>query len=70
MYLDLSYSFSYYTKIRFLTDTKKKLLREEAKIMATLVDIHGMILPKMDALQKHIAHAKTLIHEKKFSINN
>ena len=27
-----------------------------------------MILPNMDALQKHIAHAKTLIHDNNFSI--
>ena len=27
-----------------------------------------MILPNMDALQKHIAHAKKLIHDSNFSI--
>ena len=41
-----------------------ELLREEARIRATLVEMQGMILPNMDALQKHIAHAKTLSHEK------
>ena len=45
-----------------------ELLREEARIRSTLVDIHHMILPNMDALQKHIAHSKTLIHDNNFSI--
>ena len=45
-----------------------ELSREEARIRATLINIQGMILPNMDALQKHIAHAKTLIHDNKFSI--
>ena len=65
---NLSYSSAHYTKIRFLTNMQAKLLREEAKIRATLVDIQGMILPNMDALQKHITHAKTLIHDNNFSI--
>ena len=46
------------------------MLREEAEIRATLVDIQGMILPNLDALKKHIAHAKTLIHDTNFSIAN
>ena len=44
------------------------MLREEARIRATLVDIQGMILPNMDALQKHIAHAKNLIHDNNFTV--
>ena len=44
------------------------MLREEAKIRSTLVDIQNMILPNMDALQKHIVHSKTLIHDNNFSI--
>ena len=68
--LDPIYSFSHYTKIRFLIDMKAKLLREQAKIRATLVNIQGMILPKMDALQKHIAHAKMTIHDNNISIPN
>ena len=49
---------------------QEKLLREEVKIRATLVDIQGMILPNMDALQKHIMHAKNLTHDSKFSIDD
>lgn len=45
-----------------------ELLREEVRIRCTLVDIQNMILPNMDALQKHIAHSKTLIHDNNFSI--
>ena len=41
---------------------------EEGRIRATLVDIQGMILSNMDALQKHSAHAKTLIHDNNISI--
>ena len=36
--------------------------------MATLAEIQGMILPNMDALQKHIAHTKAIIHDNNFSI--
>jgi hypothetical protein len=68
--LDLSYSSADYLKIKFLTNFQAELLREEAKTRATLVDIQDMILPNMDALPKHIAHAKTLIHDNKFSIAN
>lgn len=37
--LDPSYNSTHYTKIRFLTDMQEELLREEARIRATLVDI-------------------------------
>ena len=47
-----------------------KLFREEARLRSTLIDIQNMILPNMDALQKHIAHSKTLIHDNNFSIAN
>ena len=66
--LDPSHSFAHYTKIRYLTNLQAKLLKEEARIRATVAKIQGMILPNMDALQKHIAHAKTLIHDNNFSI--
>ena len=45
-----------------------EFISEEPKIRNTLVDIQGMILPNMDALQKHIAHVKTLIHDNDFYI--
>ena len=45
-----------------------ELLKEEARIRSTLVDMQNMILPHMDALQKHIAHSKTLIHVNNLSI--
>lgn len=48
--LDPSYTFAHYSKIRFLTNLQAKLLKEEARIRATLVEIQGMILPNMDAL--------------------
>ena len=66
--LDPSSSSAHFKKIRFLSDVQEKLLREEARIRSTLIDIKNMILPNMDALQKHIAHSKTLIHGNKFSI--
>lgn len=68
MSLDPSYSSTHYTKIKFLTNIQAELLREEARIRATLVDTQGMILSNMDTLQKHIQHAKTLIHDNNFSI--
>ena len=37
--LDPSYSYAHYSKIRFLTNLQVELLREEARIRATLVDI-------------------------------
>ena len=68
--LDPRYSSTHYTKIRFLTNMQEELLREEARIRATLllVEIQGMILLNRDALDKHIAHAKTLLHDNNFSI--
>lgn len=45
-----------------------ELLKEEARIISTLVDIQNMILSNMDALQKHIAYSKTLIHDNNLSI--
>ena len=44
------------------------MLREEERIRATLVYIQVTILSKMNVLKKHIAHAKTLIHDNNFSI--
>ena len=51
-----------------MLDKQEKLLREEARIKSTLIDIYNMILPNMDTLQKHIVHSKTLIHDNNFSI--
>ena len=48
--LDPSSSSPHFKKIRFLTDMQEKFLREEARIISTLVDIQHMILPNMDAL--------------------
>jgi hypothetical protein len=48
---------------------QEELLREEAIIRSTLINIQG-ILPNMDALQKHITHAKMLIHDNNFSIGD
>ena len=47
---------------------KVELLREEASKREILIDIQVMIFPNMDVVQKHIAHAKTLIHDNNFSI--
>ena len=66
--LDPSCSFAHLTKIRYLTNLQAKLLREESRIRATLVEIQGRIHPSMDAMQKHFEHAKTLIHGNNFSI--
>ena len=44
------------------------MLREEARTREILTKIQGMILPNIDVVQKHIAHAKTLIHDNNFSI--
>ena len=49
---------------------QEELLREEARTREILIDIQGMILPNMDVVQKHIAHAKTLIHDNNFSFAN
>ena len=44
------------------------MLREEARTKEILTKIQGMILPNMDVVQKHTAHAKKLIHDNNFSI--
>ena len=44
------------------------MLREEARIRTTLIDIQNMILPVMSSMQKHIAHSRTLIHDNNFSV--
>ena len=44
------------------------MLREEARIRSTLIDIQNMILPVMVSMQKHIAHSKSLIHDSNFSV--
>ena len=44
------------------------MLKEEARTREILIETQGMILPNMDVVQKHIAHAKTLIHDNNFSI--
>ena len=61
--LDPSSSSAHFKKIIFLSNMQEEFLREEARIRSTLIDIQNMILPNMDALQKHIAHSKTLIHD-------
>ena len=66
--LDLSLSSIHFNNIRFLTDIQVIFPREEVRIRSTLIDIQNMILPNMDALQKNIAHSKTLIHDNNFSI--
>lgn len=68
--LDPSYRSSHYLKIRFLTTLQAELLKEKARISATLVKIQGMILQNMDALKTHIAHAKTLIHDNNVFIDD
>ena len=55
-------------KIKFLSDMQIDLLREDARIWYTLIDIQNMILPIMDTMQKHIAYSKILIHDNNFSI--
>ena len=66
--LEPSSSSTHHMKIKFLLDMKIELLREEARIWSTLIDIQNMILPIMDTMQKHIAYSKTLIHDNNFSI--
>ena len=66
--LDSSYRSTHFVKIGCLLDLDTELLREEFRIRSTLAYIQGMILPNMDAMQKHIAHAKTLVHDNNFSI--
>lgn len=45
-----------------------ELIKEEARIWYKLIEIQNMILPLMDTMHKHIAHAKTLVHDNNFSI--
>lgn len=65
---DPSSSSAHHMRIIFLSDMQEELLREEARIQSTLIDIQNMILPIMDTMQKHISYSKTLIHENNFSI--
>ena len=39
-------------------------------IRKTIIDTQSMILPLMDVMQKHPAHAKTLVHDTNFSVAN
>ncbi|GLJ30947.1 hypothetical protein SUGI_0617070 [Cryptomeria japonica] len=66
--LDPSSSSTHHSNIRFLLDKQSELLREDARIRSTLLDIQNMILPNMDTMQKHITHSKTLIHDNNFSV--
>ncbi|GLJ28980.1 hypothetical protein SUGI_0571960 [Cryptomeria japonica] len=66
--LDPSSSSTHHSKIRVLSDKQSELLREDARIRSTLLDIQNMILPIMDTMQKHITHSKTLIHDNSFSV--
>ncbi|GLJ45832.1 hypothetical protein SUGI_0964580 [Cryptomeria japonica] len=66
--LDPSSSSTHHSNIRFLLDKQSELLREDARIRSTLLDIQNMILPNMDAMQKHITHSKTLIHDNSFLV--
>ncbi|GLJ47994.1 hypothetical protein SUGI_1013470 [Cryptomeria japonica] len=66
--LDPSSSSTHHSKIRLLSDKQSELLREDARIRFTLLDIQNMILPNMDTMQKHITHSKTLIHDNSFSV--
>ncbi|GLJ43451.1 hypothetical protein SUGI_0903380 [Cryptomeria japonica] len=66
--LDPSSSSTHHSNIRFLLDKQSELLREDARIWSTLLDIQNMILPNMDTMQKHITHSKTLIHDNIFSV--
>ncbi|GLJ28250.1 hypothetical protein SUGI_0555160 [Cryptomeria japonica] len=66
--LDPSSSSTHHSNIRFLLNKQSELLREDARIRSTLLDIQNMILPNMDTMQKHITHSKTLIHDNNFSV--
>jgi hypothetical protein len=68
--LEPSSSSTHHSKIRFLSDKQSELLREDARIRSTLIDIQNMILPNMDTMQKHIAHSKTLIHDNNFQLQS
>ena len=47
---DQSTSISHLHSIRFLSEKQAELLREEARIRCTLIDIQNMILPIMDTM--------------------
>ncbi|GLJ19494.1 hypothetical protein SUGI_0352090 [Cryptomeria japonica] len=66
--LDPSSTSTHHSNIRFLLDKQSELLREDARIRSTLLDIQNMILSNMDTMQKHITHSKTLIHDNNFSV--
>ncbi|GLJ26886.1 hypothetical protein SUGI_0525910 [Cryptomeria japonica] len=66
--LDPNSSSTHHSKIRVLSDKQSELLREDARIWSTFLDIQNMILPNMDTMQKHITHSKTLIHDNSFSV--
>ena len=61
--MDPSSSSSHHTKVKYLVDMQEKLLREDARIRANLIDIQNIVLPIMDTMQKHIAHCKTLVQD-------
>ncbi|GLJ42660.1 hypothetical protein SUGI_0884330 [Cryptomeria japonica] len=48
--LDPSSSSTHHSKIRVLSDKQSELLREDARIRSTLLDIQNMILPNMDTM--------------------
>ena len=66
--LDPNSSLAHHIKVRFLLDMQAELIREEARIRSTLIDIQNMILPIMETMQKHIAYSKSLIQDNNFSI--
>ena len=68
MALDPSTSSTHYAKIRYLTNLQEELLREEARVRESLIEIQSKIISHMDVMQKHIAHEKILAHDNKFSI--
>ena len=70
MKMDPSSSSCHHTRIRYLADLQAELLRKEARIRATLVDIQNMVLPIMDSMQKHITHCKSLVQDRNFSVAN
>ena len=48
--VDSSSTTSHQTKLRYLVEVQAELLREEARIQTTLIDIQHMILPIMDTM--------------------
>ena len=53
-----------------MTNLQIELLREEARIRTTLIDIQGMMLPHMEIMQKRMDHARTLVKERNLSVAN